>query len=64
MTWTELGKLIDDMPESELAKTVYYREPYDEAAEMFPVDLLEAQEDLADAGGGAIRVGRGEKFLQ
>lgn len=63
MTWDELAKRILEMIESERAQTVQYREPWDHAAEIFPVDIMEAQEDLSDPE-GVVRIRKGEVFLQ
>lgn len=63
MTWDDLAKRILKLPESEREKTAYYREPYDKYAEMFPVDLYEATEDLTDSE-GVVKVVKGERFLQ
>lgn len=63
MTWNELIKQIMEMPESERVKTAFYREPWDTGAEMFPVDVYEAKEDLTDSE-GKVKVKKDEFFLQ
>lgn len=63
MTWDELAQKIADMPEVERAKTIFYREPWDEAAEMIRVDLYRATENLPDPA-GVVKVPAGEVFLQ
>lgn len=63
MTWDDLAKAILEMTDGDREKTVYYREPYDNDAEMFPVNIRETIEDLADPE-GAIKVSKGEAYLQ
>jgi hypothetical protein len=63
MTWDDLAKRILEMPESERGKTVYYREPWDDNPEIFPLDAFEAIEDLSDLEGD-VKIEKGETFLQ
>ena len=63
MTWDDLVKRILEMPESERTQTVQYREPWDTDAEIFPLDLHNALEDLTDPN-GVVRIRKGEVFFQ
>ncbi len=63
MTWDELAKRILEMTDSERAQTVQYFEPWDDAAEIFAVDVMVAQENLSDPE-GVIQIQKGENFLQ
>lgn len=62
MTWDDLAKRVLEMTDGDRAKTVHYREPWDEAPEIFAVDVFEAKEDLTSAGGHTIL--KGDIFLQ
>lgn len=68
MTWDELAKRIADMDKSEKEKIVLYREPWQDQAETFPVDIHEAEEDIvaekSDEIDEPITIKKGEYFLQ
>lgn len=63
MTWDDLLRRILEMSESERAQTVQYREPWDDDAEIFAVNLDEALEDLVDSE-GEVKIKKGESFLE
>lgn len=63
MTWDDIAKAILEMSDGEREKTVYFLEPYDEDAEIFHVELLEAEWDLSNPDGDTL-IKKGEAFLQ
>lgn len=64
MTWDELAQQIAEMPDFERSKTAFFRENYDEGAEMIPVQIVSATEDLSGANDECVMVWKGEFLLQ
>lgn len=62
MTWNEIGDKIQGTTDEQRDQTAHFREPYDTDAEIIPVDVVFAEEDLV-ALDGETRVKKGDPFL-
>ena len=62
MTLRELADKIDTLPENVQEMPCLYLEPYDDDAECYPVDLVQATENITDFA-GVIAIVEGEWFL-
>lgn len=61
MTWNELREAIEKIPAEERDNEAVYVEPYDDDAEVYPVDLHEAARTFRVAG---VIFAKGDPFLQ